>query len=180
MIGTKMGVGYGGWPTIGNQVPAGRLLVFDRSSVYGFGRHEYATHGSHIGLGRTHHRLFACAKQPRVIKVPAEKPAVASTRAVKTMIECRWSKPPGVQARAMVLADTTLFVAGPPDTGDDAVAASEGTKGSLLCAFSAEDGKELAEYNLDSPPVFDGMIAANERLYIATTDGRLTCMGRKR
>jgi len=34
----------------------------------------------------------------------------------------------------------------------------------------------LAEYKLDSPPVFDGMTAANERLYISTRDGRLLCM----
>jgi outer membrane protein assembly factor BamB len=50
----------------------------------------------------------------------------------------------------------------------------------LLWAVAAQDGKKLAEYKLDSPPVFDGMIAANGRLYIATRDGRLLCMGKNR
>jgi outer membrane protein assembly factor BamB len=186
MVGTKMGVGYGGWPTIGNQVPAGRILVFDESSVYGFGRQEYATHGSHIGLGKTYYRFFACAKQPRVIRTPMQKPSESSAGSrppVRTRIECRWWKSAPIQAKAMVLADKTLFVAGPPVTGgegQEAFAPSEETKGALLCAFSAEDGKELAEYKLDSPPVFDGMIAANGRLYISTTDGRLICMGTRR
>jgi hypothetical protein len=57
------------------------------------------------------------------------------------------------------------------------MAAFEGRKGGVLRAVSAADGKRLAERRLDSPPVFDGMIAANERLYIATRDGRVVCMG---
>jgi len=180
MLGTRMGVGYGGWPNVGNQVPAGRLVVFDASSVYGFGRDQYATHGSHIGLGKTHYRFFACSRQPKIIRTPAAKPS--RRRRVRTRIECHWSKPAVLQARAMVLARKTLFVAGPPNTGDggdDALAAFQGRKGALLCAFSAEDGKKLAEYKVDSPPVFDGMIAANGQLYISTIDGRLICMGKK-
>jgi hypothetical protein len=30
---------------------------------------------------------------------------------------------------------------------------------------------------LDSPPVFDGMIAAAGRLYIITEDGQILCLG---
>jgi len=189
MVGTRMGVGYGGWPTIGNQVPAGRLLVFDPSSVYGFGRDEYGTHGSHIGLGKTHYRLFACAIQPEVVKIPVDDPSGTPTASkprtrprARTKIERHWSKPVGLQVRAMVLADKTLFVAGPPDiggVGEEAVAAFEGKKGAFLCAFSAEDGRKLAEYKLNSPPVFDGMIAAHEQLFISTRDGCLICMGKK-
>jgi len=37
----------------------------------------------------------------------------------------------------------------------------------------------MAECQLESPPVFDGMIAANGRLYIATMDGRVICLGGK-
>ena len=40
----------------------------------------------------------------------------------------------------------------------------------VLWALSTTDGKKLAEYPLDSPPVFDGLIAANGRLYITTID----------
>jgi len=197
MIGTRMGVGYGGWPTVGNRVPAGRLLVFDESSVYGFGRNQYASHGAHVGLGRTHYRLFACAKQPKTIQTPPRKPSATPAKGpakkaprkkrrrrprVRTRIEYRWTEQAGLHARAMVLAGKTLFVAGPPDVGgvgDDALAAFEGKKGGVLWAVSPADGKKLAEYKLDSLPVFDGMIAANGRLHISTRDGRLICMAKK-
>ncbi len=185
VLGTKMGSGWGGWPRVGNQVPAGRVLALDASSVYGFGRsNQYATHGSHIGLGRTHYRLFACDRQPNVIKTPLEKPSAKKKRKrpvrFKNRIECRWSERVGLQARAMVLAPQTLFVAGPPDEigPDDAPAAIGHGKGGLLCAFSTSDGKRLVEYELESQPVFDGMAAAGGRLYIALKGGRLICMGK--
>ena len=41
------------------------------------------------------------------------------------------------------------------------------------------NGEKLAEYELESPPVLDGMIAAGERLYLSTQDGRLLCFGGK-
>ena len=46
----------------------------------------------------------------------------------------------------------------------------------MLMAVSASDGAELARYELDSPPVFDGMAAANGRLYLSLENGRLLCM----
>jgi hypothetical protein len=50
-----------------------------------------------------------------------------------------------------------------------------GEKGSLLWAVSAKDGEKLAENSLDALPVFDGMVAAGGRLYMATTDGAVLC-----
>ena len=41
--------------------------------------------------------------------------------------------------------------------------------------FINSHGSTLAEYPLDSLPVFDGLIAANGRLYLVTTDGKLRC-----
>jgi len=82
-----------------------------------------------------------------------------------------------VRIRAMVLAGNHLFVAGPPDLvpEDDPMAAFEGRAGGLLRTVSAEDGRVLAERKLDAPPVFDGLIAAGGRLYLATTDGKIVC-----
>jgi hypothetical protein len=93
----------------------------------------------------------------------------------------------------MVLADGTLFLAGPVDMVDeeqalrgikdpevrralaDQAIALEGKKGGLLWAVSAADGEKLAEHDLDAPPVFDGMAAASGRLYLATQDGAVRC-----
>lgn len=53
----------------------------------------------------------------------------------------------------------------------------DGQKGAYLLAFSKADGDELAVYDLDAPPVFDGLAAAGGRLYVSLEDGRLLCMG---
>jgi hypothetical protein len=59
-------------------------------------------------------------------------------------------------------------------------AAFKGEKGAVLSAVSVADGTELAQYDLESPPVFDGMAAASRRLYLVTLDGRLVCMAGKK
>ncbi|MCK5171916.1 MAG: hypothetical protein KAR47_00905, partial [Planctomycetes bacterium] len=89
-----------------------------------------------------------------------------------------WSHQVPLRIRSMVLAGETLFVAGVPDVSDpdDPLAALEGRKGAHLQAYSAADGRKLAEYQLKAPPVFDGLIAAAGRLYWSTTDGKVMCM----
>jgi len=86
-----------------------------------------------------------------------------------------------------------MFVAGPPDiikaqaeqkdealvleNPQEALETWRGEKGGgLLWTVSAEDGTRLAQYKLDSQPVFDGMAAANGRLYIAQKNGKVVCM----
>ncbi|NQT11900.1 MAG: hypothetical protein HQ582_04070, partial [Planctomycetes bacterium] len=86
-----------------------------------------------------------------------------------------------VRVRAMVKAADTLFVAGPPDVFDpeDPHAAFEARKGARLVAVSAADGKKLSDVALDSPPVFDGLIAAEGRLFASLRDGSVVCLAEK-
>ncbi len=86
-----------------------------------------------------------------------------------------------VRIRAMVKAGDALFVAGAPDIFDpkDPYAAFEARKGAKVVAVSAKDGKKLSEISLEYPPVFDGMIAANERLYLSMTNGSVLCLAEK-
>jgi len=130
----------------------GRLLVFDKPTIYGYGRAN--VHWSNQ-LQDGAYRLFAhdCGKG-----------------------ENNWTKKVPIHVRAMVLADKVLFVAGPPADTEDA---DDKDSGSLLLVVSADDGAELARYPLDSPPVFDGMAAANGRLYMSLENGRLLCMAGK-
>jgi hypothetical protein len=58
----------------------------------------------------------------------------------------------------------------------DPYASFDGRLGARLVSVSAKDGKKLAERTLDSPPVFDGMIAAGGRLLVALEDGSLVCL----
>ncbi len=64
------------------------------------------------------------------------------------------------------------------DLSDIAGGVCEGRKGAVVRTFSTGDGKQIAEYKLDSPPVFNGMAAAGGRLYLVTVDGKVRCFGR--
>ncbi len=90
-----------------------------------------------------------------------------------------WNERLPFRPMAMVLAGETLFLAGPPDPSDpaEALAALEGKRGAKMWAVSTKDGKKLAQYQLDSLPLFDGMTAADKRLYISMKDGKIICMG---
>lgn len=46
----------------------------------------------------------------------------------------------------------------------------------MLWVVSKADGAKLAERKLDSPPVFDGLVAAGGRLYMATRNGSVQCL----
>jgi outer membrane protein assembly factor BamB len=119
-------------------------------------------------------------------------------KADQTAVNFEWQvDKPSIQVRAMVLADKTLFVAGPPDIVDEEEAffaldnkdvlaklaeQSEllhGKEGAVLWAVSANDGKKLAQYKLDSLPVWDGMIASAGKLYLTTMNGEVACLSQK-
>jgi outer membrane protein assembly factor BamB len=116
-------------------------------------------------------------------------------KADQSAVNFKWQMDkPEIQVRAIVLADKTLFIAGPPDIVDEEKAffalndkevlaqlaqQSEllhGKDGARLWAVSAATGKKLSEYRLDSLPVWDGMVAANGKLYLATMDGEIACL----
>jgi len=194
-IGTSMGSGWGGWAKAGQRVPAGRLLVTDGSRVFGFGRNQYDIPGAHVGvdaggiwgpIGRqqsrwTFYRLFGQTMKTRAGKPTPRRPEKQSGD------KSDWTCRVPVLGQAMVLAQQTLFLAGAPDevsevphepTGADPLAeALEANRGGRLLAISATDGKTLAAYELESSPVFDGMAAAQGRLYLSTKSGKVVCMG---
>jgi len=89
-----------------------------------------------------------------------------------------WKRWLDVRIRAMVKAGPVLFVAGPPDVLDpaDPYAAFEGRKGAMLVALDARDGGELSRMPLESPPVFDGMIAAEGRLFVSLENGSIVSL----
>jgi hypothetical protein len=187
MYGSTFVSGWCGYFLSGKVAPAGKILVFDDSRVYGFGRKpQYYRWTTPI-----EHHLFAADKTAPASSGPDIKAKPAPAKGF--LVKHDWTQDVPLFARAMVLASGTLFVAGPPDVVDeqqafrqiadpkvrrslaDQTAAFNGKKGAMLLAVSTNDGNKLAQYNLDSPPVFDGMAAAGGRLYMATVDGRVLC-----
>jgi len=198
LYGRTFAEGAGGWPQAGRFAPGGRIMVVDGSSVYGFGRkpmyYQWRT--------PLEYHLFSASRDTESIREPIglpikRKPADEKRKQPRRQMiqhpRHKWSRSVPLFVRAMVLARRTLFIAGPPDIVDEEKAfrnfgdpeiqaqltsqdaAMAGEKGALLWAVSAEDGEKLAEYRLDSLPVFDGMAAAGGRLFLATTDGKVQC-----
>ena len=190
-VGTSMGVAWGGWPKVGQRVPSGRILALDGSKLYGFGRNRYTVGGSHVGLGENHYELFASEGQQdrknirwrtrlpfwvRGMVLAGDRLFVAGPPVAKYL---RRGAAEGEQVEA-----GTEKAMGPWYGKYDfrlrdprrAVAAWRGKKGGELWAVSTSDGEKVSGYDLDSPPVFDGVIAAGGRLYVCTMDGRVVCM----
>ncbi len=171
---------------------SGNLLVFDDHYIYG-AQSRYTgwkknkknwppTHTGHFHQKYSRYkpewfpignRLFA-QKQNAAKEARRKGDATGGDR--------QWDMDRPIQVRAMVLAGDTLFTAGWPDavTVLDQ-AAPDATEQELqtprLWAIAAEDGKTIAEYELDALPVFDGAAAAYGRLFMTMQDGKVICFG---
>ncbi len=86
-----------------------------------------------------------------------------------------WHHALPMHARAMVLADRTLFVAGAKGDWSHSGDVFEGRRGVTLLAVSTSDGETVAETPLDAFPVFDGMAAAHGKLFVSDDRGTVTC-----
>ncbi|MHC4389264.1 MAG: hypothetical protein ACYSX1_11755, partial [Planctomycetota bacterium] len=208
LFGKTAGSGWGNWMHSARYAPAGRIMAVGDSGVYGFGREPaYLCQSTVI-----EYHLFSAGKQfnseeaksvsPRLREIREKQGDwIADWRVIganpiskMSSVHFNWRVVgPPLLVRAMVLADKTLFIAGPPDVVDETKAfgrfneadirakleqqqaSLDGEKGSLLWSVSTTDGNILSRQKLDSLPVFDGMAAAGGRLYLSTTDGNVIC-----
>ena len=190
---------WSGWWKVGNYAPSGRIMSYDRTSIFGYGRDKYPGGNTGQWRGGEKYQLFACDRPapgqkptPTQAKPPGRKVAKGkkTRQPAPPAQKYRWTTGVPFYVRAMLVAGDTIFIAGPPELtrtkgpgegalmledAQDAVAAWEGKKGAKMWAVSAKDGSKLAEFTLGAPPVFDGMAAAGGRLYLAVSDGSLVC-----
>ena len=108
-----------------------------------------------------------------------------------------WAKDIPFFARAMLLSDKHIVIAGPEDkVNEDAVYRKmkdpetkaqlaeqakilTGSSGGVLWIVDCQTGEKVFDLKLDTIPVFDGFSAAQQRLYMSTVDGRLICFESK-
>ncbi len=157
---------------------AGNLMAFHGLDVFVF--------RSHAGRRNSSFDPAAGYDLARV-QMQATSPAEgqAKRRDASRRPRTVWTQKSKVICKALVHTGTArsepsqqnLFIAGPvnPKEPRAVEAALRGNSGGVLCALSAEDGRQLAEYNLDSIPVHDGMAAAHGRLYLSLRNGTLCC-----
>jgi hypothetical protein len=185
VYGNGFNSGYGGYHVAGRHFPAGRLLVFDDETVYGYGRlaslYRWTT--------PLEFTLFAADKHAKVVTESA--PAGANQRAKRRggqQFERRWEKPCDIQAFAMLLAENHLFLLGVRDVLDEldrSNLAKDNTEqdehmlgkhGSVLAVVKPGTGEIVKRYEYRFLPTFDGMSAAAGRIYVACQDGTVVCL----
>jgi len=197
--------GAGGYFQAGRVIPAGRPLVFDEQHVYGYGRlwqyYRWSTPlESHLFAAQKEPPVVTAGSEQKAVKKTAKQTAKKAAKQTGAKAEpvtrfvTEWSRDIVVHVNSLVLTDNAVWAAGPPDVVDEAQAvktlfetetqkklaeqsaALEGKRGGLLLAVSRTDGERLAAYRLESAPRFDGLIAANGRLYLSTQTGEILCL----
>ena len=154
--------------------PSGRILVSDETTIYGFGKNHYTKMRPEQGGTFA---LFACPKQS---DVPLEKSARQYrqlAQAGQHPVRFHWWKELPIHVWAMVKTEDMLFVAGSRGNTSVSADALEGKTSGLLLAVSPVDGRVLSETALPGMPVWDGMAAAEGKLYLALADGSTVCLG---
>jgi outer membrane protein assembly factor BamB len=195
------------WPRVGNMVPSGRILSVGKDTVFGYGRDKYPGGMSGQIRGGETYRLFAAEKKAfQPLPSNRDKQHLRYARSgqalglkvtqrdrqhgAPSLHRYHWSRPMPVFVRGLVLADNSLFLAGPPEPDeartrklklnapDQAEAAFLGKKGAVMWRVSVSNGNMLSKHKLEYSPVFDGMIAARSRIFISLQDGSLVCFGK--
>ena len=111
-----------------------------------------------------------------------------------TALDYNWERlQPDIMARSMVLAGDKLFLAGPKDVVDEKEMWGRSNKeefhqkmqqqtewlngqhGGYIWVISKKEGKRLARYKVDYLPAHDGLIAAENKLYMVSKKGEIFC-----
>ena len=88
-----------------------------------------------------------------------------------------WQEYLPVRIEAMALTADTLFAAGQRRTFSTPtipLAALEGRQGGILLALDPATGKQISRQEISHPPYFNGISAAENRLFLVTRDGKLS------
>jgi len=213
IYGRAAGEGWAEFQLPPKRVPCGRILCIDAENAYGYARDPELMCNTSV----SEYRLYSANKTPsRKVGIPrlegtwvkgqypADNPLAAHTVDWKQLakqpkeklsaLDYNWiHEGPEIVAKAMVLANDRLFIAGPRDVVDEKkmwgrsneegfqekmaeqAARLDGKHGGLMQVFSKNDGEKLAEHKLECLPAFDGLIAANGSLYMVTADGSILC-----
>ncbi len=174
----------------GDRFPSGKLLAFnDRiacgvQNPYTWLKHTGSlhppTHDGHLHQKYSRYRAEWFPVGTRMYAMANRQ----GKRTAATADSELWAVEQPFQPRALVLTGDLLMAAGWLDrvaieerTGRPLDAACPDPRPSVLRAIGVERGETLAEYDLPAEPVFDGMAAAQQRLYLSLKDGTVQCLG---
>ncbi|MBD3182844.1 PQQ-binding-like beta-propeller repeat protein [Candidatus Poribacteria bacterium] len=148
-------------------VPYGLMLSFDDNAVWGIRR-----------IKNYEYMVFAESHKP----FSDDEKSLPDFRKYDKDYspEFKWTEHLSIRPRAILKAGENLFIGGmPKDINEhDPHASYEGRKGGIMWIISANDGQQIGEYKLESPPVWDGMAAAYKHIYISLQNGKILCLGK--
>ncbi|MCP4262198.1 MAG: PQQ-binding-like beta-propeller repeat protein [Planctomycetes bacterium] len=147
-------------------VPYGLTLVFDDKNIWGVRRTKGYT-------------LYADVLKP----FTADEEELPDLRTAPKSVKptWKWSESIDIRPRALVRAGEVLLLGGTPGLSENENVSEnfvefEGHGKGMLWFISAKDGTKTSTFNLEAPPIWDGIAVANERLYISRADGVLECL----
>jgi hypothetical protein len=157
---------------------AGSLIVFDDDYAYSYKAYPHKKFMSSAYIPGQGHKLRADSVKdiPKTVKNKKKKRGPK-----KPTIENKFNVTSKIRAFGLVLTKDLIFMAGTEDklSEEDPWLYLEGRAGALLQAVSPDNGQVIYSTQIPSRPVFDGMIAAHSRLYIASDDGKVSCYAGK-
>ncbi len=170
----------------GYQGVFGQILAVGPQMVYGARAYDSTSFTLSYKPGNGYLLFGQDPKERRPKSKPPAKPAKA--KAPENVQEYarphplpgnKWTKRCDIRVLALALAGKTLVMAGPPDKVDreDPYATFEGRSGAKLRLASTENGDTLAELDIDSAPVWNGMAITAGRIYLSTSNGNVMCFG---
>ncbi len=162
-----------------------QMLVFDEATVYGIMAQKKLvpkSYGQDIFTLGSGYSIFAVDLNAKSAerKEPVQGKSTGRKKG-KTAAAKKWQSTSSVRAQAMILAGRYLCLAGAPDvvSRDDSWAAFDDHEGGMLEVYSKSHGKKTSAYKLASTPIYDGMAAANGKLFISLENGSIVCYGGK-
>jgi len=177
IYGTMIMSGYGGWPKVGNAVPAGRLLVFDGEEfIYGYGRMSYRAGAGHVHPDAAKdYQLFAEVFAPELKPQRNTDGNKKGSRPAgrRTIV---WSTNLPFLARSIVLTQDALLVAGAQSLIESAERHGTGK----FWIISRSDGTKQGECELPAPPIFDGIAFTETGVFISTINGSVVRLGSRK
>ena len=160
---------------------SGQILVFDDATTYALKVYTQRRGHSPEFQPGTGYRLIADRNTTEPVLDEMDIGAEKGRGFSRTELPI-WSEILPIRVHGMLLAREHLYLAGPPDPLPEqgAYEAMIGKRGAVFRVVSTSDGSKLAEFKMDEVPVFDGLIAAGDRLYMSTMHGTLICLGEKK
>jgi hypothetical protein len=156
------------------------ILSLDKENLYGvniYSRNSFKS-SSHVNFhpGERGIKLFAAAiGSPE----PTESSPKRKGKTVKKekKVNALWISTIPIEAKSLLVGADSLFLAGVRDRVDekDPWAHFDGRMGGLITVHSKKDGKLITEIELESPPVFDGLASARNKLVVSCKDGSVLC-----